>query len=145
MDVERLLAREEELWHELLAFIGPLTPERLEEPTVTPEGWSVKDVMFHIGAWAADCADQLERMRMGTFEDRVDTFGDIERQNREWFELSRTMDLATVRAGFIAARTKMLQEWAALVDVSSAAWEWFEESGPIHYRKHLDDLRRWNG
>lgn len=145
MDVDRLLAEEESTWHELLELIGSIPQQRLEEPTVTPAGWSVKDVMFHIGAWAADCANQLERMRVGTFEDHLETREAIELKNREWFELSQTMDLATVRTEFVAARTKMLQEWAALGEVTPAAWEWLEESGPIHYRKHVDDMRRWAG
>ena len=141
MDVGRLLADEEAGWRELREIVDRMSPELLERPGLTPDGWSAKDAMFHIGAWMADCADQLERMRMGTFEDRIDTLGDIERQNREWFELSRTLDIATVRTGLIAARTRMLQEFAALTDVTPAAWEWFEESGSLHYRKHVGELR----
>jgi hypothetical protein len=99
--------------------------------------------MFHIGAWMADCANQLERMRLGTFDDRIDTVQDIDRMNREWFELSRAADLQTVRAEFVAAHQRMLAEWAELPEITGAAWEWFEESGPIHYRKHLADLRAW--
>jgi len=120
-----------------------LSPEELQRPGLTPEGWSAKDAMFHIGAWMADCANQLERMRLGTFVERIDTIGDIERMNREWFELSKTIDLETARAELVSAHQRMLQEWAALPGVTAAAWEWFEESGPIHYRKHLGDLRAW--
>jgi len=115
----------------------------LQQAGLTPEGWSVKDAMFHIAAWMADCANQLERMRLGTFVDRIDTVQDIERMNRDRFGVSKTMDLETARAELIAARRRMLREWAALPEVTPAAWEWFEESGPIHYRKHLGDLRAW--
>ena len=143
MDVGRLVADEDAAWRELRDVLDRMTLEQLERPGLTPDGWSVKDAMFHIGAWMADCAGQLERMRMGTFQDRVDTVEDIERQNREWFELSRTLDLATVRTELIAARTWMLHEFAALADVIPSAWEWFEESGPIHYRKHVGELQAW--
>ena len=120
-----------------------MSPNELQRPGLTPDGWSVKDAMFHIGAWMADCANQLERMRLGTFVDRIDTIPDIERMNREWFELSKVMDLETARIELVSAHQRMLQEWAALPEITPAAWEWFEESGPIHYRKHLDDLRAW--
>lgn len=137
-----LLVDEDRAWSDLLDAFERLSP-MLEAPGLTPDGWSAKDAMFHIGAWMADCANQLERMRLGTFEDRLDTVTDIDRMNREWFEQSRAMDPETVRAEFIAAHQRMLAEWAELSEITAAAWEWLEESGPIHYRKHLTDLRAW--
>ena len=140
MDVERLIAEEDAAWEELCAEIGRMSDAELELPGITPDGWSVKDVMFHIAAWAADCGLQFERMRMGTWT-RPDE--DVERQNREWFELSRTMDLAVVRAELAAARTRMVAEFGTLPEITPDAVEWFEESGPLHYLEHLRDLRPW--
>ena len=76
---ESLLDAEEAAWHELSAELERLTDEEMERPGLTPDGWSVKDVLFHIGAWSADCGMQLERMRMGTWEEPHE---DVERQNR---------------------------------------------------------------
>lgn len=143
MEASRLLAEEDACWHDLRAALDGIEGERLELPGVTPDGWSVKDTMFHVAAWMADCAAQLERIRLGTFEDPVETVEGIERQNREWFELSRTLEMATVRTGLIAARARMLQEWSLLPTVTVAAWEWFEESGPRHYIEHTADVRAW--
>jgi hypothetical protein len=140
VDVEALLDREETKWHELCTEVERFTDEELERPGVTPDGWSVRDVLFHIGAWAAECGLQIERMRMGTWEE---PHLDVERLNREWFELSRTMDLKTVKAEFAASRTRMVVEFGTLPEVTPAAVEWFEESGPLHYEEHLVDLRRW--
>ncbi len=140
MDVERLLDQEDAGWRALRTEIERLTDEELERPGVTPDGWSVKDVIFHIGAWAADCGVQFERMRMGTW---VRPDEDVERQNREWFELSRTMELAVVRVELAAARTRMVAEFGTLPEVTPDAWEWFEETGPLHYGSHLDDVRFW--
>jgi hypothetical protein len=137
---EALLGAEEAAWHELRAELDRFTDEELELPGITPDRWSVKDVLFHIGAWAADCGLQLERMRMGTWEEPHE---DVERKNREWFELSRTMDLKTVRAELAAARTRMVVEFGTLPEITPPAMEWFEESGPLHYRAHLADLRPW--
>ena len=140
MEVEPLLDEEETKWRELCREIERFTDEELERPGVTPDGWSVKDVMFHIAAWAADCGLQLERMRMGTW---VRPDEDVERLNREWFELSRTMDLEIVRAELAASRTRMVVEFGTLPEVTPDAWEWFEETGPLHYESHLPDLRSW--
>jgi hypothetical protein len=102
----------------------------------------VRDVLFHIAAWAAECGLQIERMRMGTWEE---PHLDVERINREWFELSRTMDVQTVKAELSAARTRMVVEFGTMPEVTPPAMEWFEESGPLHYDAHLVDLRRWRG
>ncbi len=137
---ESLLDAEEAAWHELHAELERLTDEEMERPGLTPDGWSVRDVLFHIGAWSADCGMQLERMRMGTWDEPHE---DVERQNREWFELSRTMDLRIVKAEFAAARTRMVVEFGTMPEITPPAVEWFEESGPLHYEEHLVDLRRW--
>ena len=141
MDVSRLLAEEDEAWAELCELIAAVPSDGFEEPRVGPDGWSARDIVFHIGAWAADCANQLEMMRMGTFRERHDTTQDIERMNREWFELSRTVDPGTARAELVSGRTRMRQQWALLPEATAVAWEWFEESGTLHYRKHMEDLR----
>ena len=140
MDAEPLLADERARWSELGEELARFSDEELVRPGVTPDGWSVSDVMFHIAAWAADGATQLERMRAGTWA-RPDE--DVERQNREWFELSRTMDLSEVRTQLEGGRTRMVAALAALPDVTTDAREWFEESGPLHYEAHLRDLRPW--
>ena len=141
MDAQHLLDEEDARWRELSAEIERCSDDELEVSGVTPDGWSVKDIMFHIAAWAADCATQLERMRTGTW---IRSDEDVERQNREWFELSRTMDLDVVRAELAASRTRMVAEFGSLAQVTSDAREWFEESGPLHYAAHLRDLRPWS-
>ena len=135
-----LVHAEEQGWAELVGLLEGLSPAQLEEPGLSPDGWSVKDLMFHVGCWSADCAHVLERIRMGTFEEPEI---DIDAVNREWFEVSRTLDLATVRAELMSGRNRMLQEWAALEEITLEADSWFEESGPIHYADHAGDLRRW--
>jgi hypothetical protein len=120
------------------------SPEDFSGADITPAGWTPRDVMFHIGAWMAEAAMQMERMRAGTFHGAGDIEGEtIERMNREWFEISRDLDTPTVRAELFASRTMMMQAWEALPEITAIAWEWFEESGPRHYDEHLPDLRAW--
>lgn len=140
MDVDRLGSEEESAWRALHAAFDSIPSERLDEPGVTPDGWSSKDLMFHIGAWCGECGDQLERMRTGTY---VDVAVDTDAKNREWFETSRRLDVPTVKTALDAARTRMLREWKALDETPSSAVEWFEESGRIHYVEHMRDLQAW--
>jgi hypothetical protein len=143
MDAKTLLADEERCWLELGDVFALVPSSRFQEPTVTPAGWSGKDVMFHIAAWMTDCALQLERIRAGTFDPAEETRETIERRNAEWFALSSTMDPRDVRVEFAAARQRMVEGFGALSEVTPAAHEWFEESGALHYLKHVADLREW--
>jgi hypothetical protein len=143
MDVERLLSEEDAGWRALRDAFEAIPPERFDEPGVTPDGWSAKDLMFHVGAWCAQCGTVLERIRMGTFSPSGGDGSPVDARNREWFETSRRLDAPTVRAEFHAARTRMIHEWQALDEITPAAWEWFEESGPLHYSEHLRGLQAW--
>ena len=145
MDVARLLSEEEAGWQRLHATFERVSEDRFEEATLTPEGWSPKDAMFHVGGWLADCARVLEQIREGTFDRAAEDALTIADVNHAWFLLSRTMDPHTVHAGFEAARLKARECFATLPEVTAEAWEWFEESGPLHYAKHVNDLEAWLG
>jgi hypothetical protein len=145
MDVERLLEDEDRGWQALHAAFARVPAERFEEPTLTPEGWSPKDAMFHVGGWTADCARVLEQIREGTFDRAVEDALDTEAVNRSWFETSRGLDPDDVHTMFEAGRQKMRECFATLPEITSEAWEWFEESGPLHYAKHVQDLEAWLG
>lgn len=140
MDEKAKLTREEDgLWAEVWALVDRLTPAQLEETGMAGD-WSVKDLLWHLCCWTAEAARQLERIRMGTYEKQE---WDTDGLNQRYLEESRRQDLATIRAELAAARTRALQEWAALTEVTPDGVEWFGESGPEHYREHLADLRPW--
>jgi hypothetical protein len=142
-DADRLAAEEDAAWVELHAAFELVPTERFEEPRLTSDGWSPKDVMFHVAAWCAEAANQLERMRMGTYVDpQIDTVA----RNREWFEISKGLDIPTVKAELHAARVRMRQEWCELCELGHPtpdATEWFEESGQFHYGGHRRELLTW--
>ena len=88
IDVERLLAEEDGGWRGLRTCSRSIRDDRFEEPTVTPEGWSPKDVMFHVGCWMADCAGVLERITAGTCDGGEDeTPPRSKRRTVAWFEI----------------------------------------------------------
>ena len=137
---ERLLQEEAEAWEELSALVRRLTPEQMETPGLNAEGWSVKDLLWHCGCWAARACREIERIRQGTFTPYAD---DTDELNARFLQEGRIQDLGTVKAEWISARQRARHEFATLPEVTSEAEEWFEESGPIHYRDHLKELRSW--
>jgi mycothiol maleylpyruvate isomerase-like protein len=141
MSTIRELCRDEDgAWSELIGLVESLTPEQLEEPGYSPEGWSVKDLMAHIGAWAAEAGQIFERMRVGTYSKEPI---DVDAMNALFYEANRDLPLNVVRAELWSARTRMLTEFRALPEVTPEAEEWFVESGAAHYREHIDRLREW--
>jgi hypothetical protein len=143
VDRDRLQHDEEDAWQALLRSFAHVPSDRFEEPTLTPEGWSPKDAMFHVGYWLADCARVLDEIATRTFDREAEDAIDIEALNGRGFVRSQGMDSEAVRAGFLAARSHALEAFGRLESLTSDAWEWFEESGPLHYRKHIEDVDRW--
>jgi hypothetical protein len=50
-----------------------------------------------------------------------------------------------VRSAFESARRAMVAAFEAVQDLDGPAVEWFEESGALHYAKHIGDLRGFLG
>lgn len=138
MDPTRLLEEEDRAWLELTEVFGDIPPERFEEPTLTAEGWTPKDAMYHVARWAEEAATVLRRIAAGTHRE-ADL--ETERINQEWFEQGRDVEADLVRLRFAKGRTAMRQAFETLPEVDADAWEWFDESGPRHYAEHLPDLR----
>jgi hypothetical protein len=145
MDVERLVQEEEAMWTAFLDVLERVPQHRVEEPGVTPDGWSPKDVMFHVGAWLEDCGGVLERMHDGAFnrEAEPDGRGTIDGINRKVFARSRATAVGDVRASLEHGRVRAVRAFRSLEDVTPEAWEWFEESGPLHYEEHIRDIEAW--
>lgn len=141
---EDLLRSEDQGWAELRSLLDALSPQQTLEPGLTPEGWSVKDLLWHLGAWSAEAGVMLERIRTGTY-DVKDQATNVDELNARFLDEGRRVDLATAKSELYAARNRALVEWAALPEVTPEAEEWFRESGPEHYQEHLDDLRAWVG
>jgi hypothetical protein len=138
---EELIREEDAAWAELWSLAASLSRERLEEDGYY-EGWSIKDLLAHIGSWQAEAAVMLEQVRMGTYSRWT---GDVEALNREWWGIWRDQDADAVLAHLHSSRARMLDEWSRLPEdrVPGAAEEWFRESGAPHYREHLGRLREW--
>jgi hypothetical protein len=142
---EDLLRQEAEGWRRIDALVDGLTTEQIERPGLTDEGWSVRDMMWHVAAWSDDTARVLREMEAGTWDgvDPSEAPGYTDRVNREWFERSRAMQVEDVRSAWYATRGRMLEAFGVLGAVTPDAEEWFEEAGSAHYAEHLPGLQRW--
>jgi hypothetical protein len=145
MDLPWLMREEAAAWKALVDVLDRVPADRFEEPGVTPEGWSPKDVMFHVAGWLDDCAVVLDRIGDGTFDRDAepDDRATIDGINRRWYERSRSMSAEEVRGEFARSRDRAVRAFGRLREVSPDAWEWFEESGPLHYGAHARDVEAW--
>ena len=140
---EELMRAEDEGWHRMQALWSRLSPEQMEEPGMIAEGWSVKDLLWHIGAWWAEAGRMLERMRAGTYVAEDDTDWGTDEKNARFLAEGRKVDLATVKAELFSARSRALQDLTSLPEITPAAEEWFGESGTQHYSDHDSELEAW--
>lgn len=137
---EQMAREEDERFAEVRSLIERLSLDQMLEPRINPDGWSVKDLLWHLAAWDAEAAREFERIRMGTYAERD---YDTDEVNARYMETGRPMDLPTVQAEWMASRNRMLKEWDALPEPTSEAIEWFYESGAEHMDDHLPELRDW--
>lgn len=138
-----ILAAERECREDIDRRISAMPGEALVAPGVTPDGWSVKDTMWHVARWWEDFLDAVPRFADPGFDPDDDTEGEIDAMNRAWFEESRALGMDVVRERWASARDAGVRAFAELPDPSRTAERWFEECGTIHYEKHLIDLRAW--
>jgi len=142
VNIDDLLREEDDGWTELHSLIDPLSPAEAETAGYFAEGWSVKDLIGHLGSWLAEAGIALERIRVGTY--RAGEL-DIDAKNEEFLDALRPLTLRETHAQAEAARAQTLRTLRSMPEVSEDAAWWIEKAGPAHYAKHLPRLREWAG
>jgi uncharacterized damage-inducible protein DinB len=141
MDKDTLTSREAEAWAAFRAEVDRLTPDQREQPDANADGWSMKDVLWHIAYWWDDFARQVEA---GTLvEEDDDDEAATNRLNAEVLAASRAMSIEDVERGVVERRARMLAAWAAAPEPDDAAEKWFVWETIEHYEEHLEDARRF--
>ena len=129
-----MTAREAEGWAVFETAVDAVPRERRSEPSL-PEGWSVKDLLWHVAHWWDEAADALEGADGGGESDTDAT-------NAAVLEASRAMSLDEVEAGTARIRDRMLRAWAQAVGSDDPeAPETFEGETFLHYEDHIGSLR----
>jgi len=114
----------------------------MEEPTVNEDGWSIKDLLWHMASWDAEIAGELERMREGTF---VDHDWGTEAKNASSLKEGRRWDFETAQRAWLASHERALAAMNALPYVSQVVEKWFSEVAYKHPDDHLPELRQFVG
>lgn len=127
-------------WHETHSLVDSLTAEELLKPGYYSEGWTVRDLMAHLGAWLAEGGIQLEQIRAGTYREGE---LDIEASNLRFSELMEGISFDIVYVQAWASRWRMLGVWRDLTEITDAAARWLGKVGAQHYDEHLPRLREW--
>lgn len=137
---EELLRVERERWNEFRALIDRIPADRMMENSLNPDGWSVKDLLWHMRCWDMEIAHELERIRLGTYVDRD---YDTDEMNERFFEEGVRVDQETVVTEWLAARERALEQLAGLPELTPPAEEWSSELAYKHLDDHLPELRRF--
>ena len=127
-------------WHETHSLVDSLRAEELLQPGYYSEGWTVRDLVAHLGAWLAEGGIQLEQIHAGTY---LEGELDVDVANQKFSELTKGIDFETVYVQAWASRWRMLGVWRMLTDMNDAAVFWLRKVGPEHYDEHLPRLREW--
>jgi len=138
-----LVRAEADAWSGISSVIDAMSPSAIERPGVTPDGWTVKDTMWHVAKWWEDFLDVVPKFDDPAFDPDDGSAEEIDALNRTWFEESSGLPIDVVRSRWTDARSAGVECFRAMLDPSRTAERWFEECGTIHYEKHLIDLRPW--
>jgi hypothetical protein len=137
---QELLEVERSRWREFRDLIDRIPSDRMEEPTLNAEGWSVKDLLWHMRCWNVVIADQLAKIDAGTFEDFD---WNTEENNTRFLDEGRRMDPITVQAELVVSREHAVRAMAAMMEVPPRAEELFSETAFKHMDDHLPELHRY--
>src|SRR5664279_4870658 len=127
-------------WHEFHSLVDLPSVSEANEPGYFSEGWSVCDVVGHVGAWMAQAGQMFEQMGAGTY---VEGELDLDEANARFLEMMRGIPFETVHTQAWAARWWMLRVWSRLPEPTPSNSRWLATAGGEHYAEHLPRLHAW--
>jgi Mycothiol maleylpyruvate isomerase N-terminal domain len=134
---EELTSREQRAWDELSASIAAVPLADRESPWLN-NGWSVKDVEWHIALWWKDCIRTLDSLAAGGYEEWN---GDTDAANDAALREGRSMTVDEVEAGLASTRQRLLGSWGEAPD-DPRALDYFVSETIEHYEEHAADLAK---
>ena len=135
-DREELTRRDAEAWRQFEALLAAVPTERRETPDLEG-GWSVKDVLWHIGFWWDDFRQTVETGEEAA-DDGDESTDDVNHREQE---RSRSMSWNAVRSAVLERRVAMLAAWRELPEIDDRVAESFVSETVEHYDEHAPQLR----
>src|SRR5688572_26978016 len=147
MGKQRVLARVELEWRELLAAVADVPEDALLEPGVV-EQWSVRDLLVHVTSWDGELLWALPTILEGRAPPRYSVrYGGIDAFNALVQERSRQLSTADVRRELAAMHECVLAALRELPEealaVENRLRRRVRDDTYGHYREHAAHLRQW--
>ena len=129
-------------WAEIERICRSLNAEERERHGYFEDdgGWSVKDLVGHLGAWMAQAVTHLLRIEAGNEDHGPE---DIDALNAQFLAALHDQEWTTVWTQAISARAQMLRIWVRLPARSADADAWVRKACADHQIEHLPRLREW--
>jgi hypothetical protein len=140
---EDLLELERDRWTQLRQLLGEIPLSRTVEPSLNPDGWSVRDLVWHLACWNDVVRTQLDLMRQGTFDDRFEW--NTEENNARFLAAGSSVPFTEALTALDLSRRDVARAMQQLDDVPPRALELFAEPAYMHVDDHLPELRRFLG
>jgi hypothetical protein len=140
---EELLAVELERWASLTELLDLVPESRTSEPSLNDDGWSVRDLVWHLACWNGFVSDRLEEIRLGTFDDDFDWRTD--ENNATFLAAGRSVTFPESLVRLEGSRREVILSMERLPAVTERAIELFSEPAYQHVDDHLPELRRFVG
>ena len=153
MDRETLLSNIYEGRTGLEDVLNNLSPQQMTQPVLSG-GWTVKDLIAHLGFWERRALQVFDALRQGQQPDNLTADMTIDELNASVYQQNRAQALPQVQAEELAAYRALLRavetaDPADLFDASRYAWtqgqpfaDWIIGNTYGHYAEHIPDLQR---
>lgn len=132
------LKLEADSWAEFEGLLSHIPRERWEEPGVL-DGWTLKEMLWHVGGWLRKCAGNLESFAAGGEEQESELTTD--EINAQLAAEARSMDPDAVLSAVIEARELVRRRFEELPEVDERAIQELADETYEHYPEHFLDLQ----
>jgi mycothiol maleylpyruvate isomerase-like protein len=138
-DRDELLRDEETAWGTFVAEVGRV-PEHVRGNVGVVPGWSVIDLVYHVGKWAMVGGRKLELLRSGRKAEEDD---DWEDSNEVWAAESKSLSYEEAMSQAMRDRERAREALVSFDAVDHEAASWFKEETTDHYLEHAQEVARF--
>jgi Mycothiol maleylpyruvate isomerase N-terminal domain len=141
MNIEEMLAREDEAWGEFVDAFDSISQDARDVQGVVP-GWSTKDLVWHCGYWAGYVAGVLEKIARG---ESTEDSQDWDAFNAMVIDDGRAMSWDQIIVRSEENRARCRQALQSLPDLTEEAVTEFAGETYEHYDEHATEIRAFTG
>lgn len=140
---ENLLELERTRSGTLRHLLGEVPESRTEETSLTPEGWSVRDLAWHLACWNDVVTTQLELIKTGRFDDRSDR--NTEENNARFLATGQSVTCTQALSALETSRGRAIRAMRQLEEVPPPSGGALLGARVPAHRRSPPELRRFIG